>query len=560
MRTFASQLKRMAAAACALLVLTGCAQLPSNGAIGIGPEIQFESDSNYLYYSPSSPSEGDAPQQIVSGFLSAGNGPQNDYSVARSFLTTGFQPEWKPSNEVLIQDGVPSFRFVGDTQATAEITVSAVIDAHGSYQAQPAGTKRYLNFTLAKQAGQWRISDAPNLTVLIRPNFSVLFKAYQLYFFDQNHTTLVPDVRWFPSRTSTATHLVQALLQGPKAWMSDALAWDFPPGTTLNLDSVTVADGEAKVDLSSQAVGASSQQLRFMKAQIKATLLQIPSVTAVTISINNSPQSISDLRANIPNAMAASPVTLDPTGIYGSSGQPIVSLNAAGTNLLADATDFALNTAADNLALLSGGSLYRIRLNALDKSPKVVDNRVNLLAPEFDSYGYLWSVGSSVSSAWLSVGAQTSHRISTRNLMTTAVKAFSISPDGARVAVLYAGTSPGVWVHTVKRNSDGQPLELGAGIKLDNEAGAPISVQWADAVNLAVLTKFDGEGVRPTVVMLGGETKIYPVILGGAKMLANLATPNILVIRRDGTVFAYKSNSWVQIAKSVRAIHLSTLQ
>ena len=560
MRTFASQLKRMAAAACALLVLTGCAQLPSNGAIGIGPEIQFESDSNYLYYSPSSPSEGDAPQQIVSGFLSAGNGPQNDYSVARSFLTTGFQPEWKPSNEVLIQDGVPSFRFVGDTQATAEITVSAVIDAHGSYQAQPAGTKRYLNFTLAKQAGQWRISDAPNLTVLIRPNFSVLFKAYQLYFFDQNHTTLVPDVRWFPSRTSTATHLVQALLQGPKAWMSDALAWDFPPGTTLNLDSVTVADGEAKVDLSSQAVGASSQQLRFMKAQIKATLLQIPSVTAVTISINNSPQSISDLRANIPNAMAASPVTLDPTGIYGSSGQPIVSLNAAGTNLLADATDFALNTAADNLALLSGGSLYRIRLNALDKSPKVVDNRVNLLAPEFDSYGYLWSVGSSVSSAWLSVGAQTSHRISTRNLMTTAVKAFSISPDGARVAVLYAGTSPGVWVHTVKRNSDGQPLELGAGIKLDNEAGAPISVQWADAVNLAVLTKFDGEGVRPTVVMLGGETKIYPVILGGAKMLANLATPNILVIRRDGTVFAYKSNSWVQIAKFVRAIHLSTLQ
>jgi hypothetical protein len=297
-----------------------------------------------------------------------------------------------------------------------------------------------------------------------------------------------------------------------------------------------------------------------MKAQIKATLLQIPSVTAVTISINNSPQSISDLRANIPNAMAASPVTLDPTGIYGSSGQPIVSLNAAGTNLLADATDFALNTAADNLALLSGGSLYRIRLNALDKSPKVVDNRVNLLAPEFDSYGYLWSVGSSVSSAWLSVGAQTSHRISTRNLMTTAVKAFSISPDGARVAVLYAGTSPGVWVHTVKRNSDGQPLELGAGIKLDNEAGAPISVQWADAVNLAVLTKFDGEGVRPTVVMLGGETKIYPVILGGAKMLANLATPNILVIRRDGTVFAYKSNSWVQIAKFVRAIHLSTLQ
>ena len=560
MMTFASRLRRILAAASVLLALAGCAQLPSNGAIGIGPEIQFESDSNYLYYSPSSPSEGDAPQQIVSGFLSAGNGPQNDYSVARSFLTTGFQPDWKPSNEVLIQDGVPSFRFIGETQATAEITVSAVIDAHGSYQAQPAGTKRYLNFSLEKQAGQWRISGAPNLTVLIRPNFSVLFKAYQLYFFDQNHTTLIPDVRWFPSRTSTATHLVQALLEGPKSWMSDALAWDFPQGTSLNLDSVTVADGEARVDLSSQAVGASSQQLRYMKAQIKATLLQIPSVTSVILSINNSPQSISDLRANIPNAIAASPVTLDETGIYGSSGQALISVNSASGSLLAEASDFAVDNSADNLALLSQGSLYRVRLNALDKTPKIVDNRVNLLAPEFDSYGYLWSVGSSVSSAWLAVGAQSSHRISTRNLSSTAVKAFSISPDGARVAVLYAGTRPGIWIHTVKRNQDGQPLALGTGIKLGTSIGAPMSVQWADAVNLAVLTKFDGEGVRPTVVMLGGETKIYPVILGGAKMLANLATPNILVIRRDGTVFSYKSNSWVQIAQSVRAIHFSTLQ
>lgn len=553
-------LKRVLALSSILLALTGCAQLPKNGSIGIGPEIHFESDSNFLYYSPSSPSEGDAPQQIVSGFLSAGNGPQNDYSVARSFLTTGFQPEWKPSNEVLIQDGVPSFSFVGDTQATAEISVSAVIDSRGTYEPQPAGTKRYLNFTLAKQAGQWRISGAPNLTVLIRPNFAVLFKAYQLYFFDQNHTTLVPDVRWFPSRTSTATHLVQALLEGPKPWMSDALAWDFPKGTALNLDSVTVADGEARVDLSSDAIRASSQQLRYMKAQIKATLLQIPSVTSVTLSINNSPQSISDLRANIPNAIAASPVTLDQSGIYGSSGQALISQNSAAGSLLTSASDFAVNNAADNLALLSGGSLYRVRLNAIDKSPKVVDNRVNLLAPEFDSYGYLWSVGSSVNSAWLAVGPQSSHRISTRNLMSTAVKAFSVSPDGARVAVLYTGTKPGIWIHTVKRNSDGQPLELGSGIKLDTSIGAPISVQWADAVNIAVLTKFDGEGVRPTVVMLGGETKIYPVILGGVKMIANLATPNILVIRRDGTVFSFKSNSWVQIGQSVRAIHFSTLQ
>ena len=560
MRAFFASLNRLVAMACVLFVLTGCAQLPKSGAIGIGPEIQFESDSSYLYYSPSSPSDGDSPQQIVSGFLSAGNGPQNDYSVARSFLTTGFQPDWRPSNEVLIQDGVPSFRFLGESQVTAEISVSAVIDSQGTYQSQAEGTKRFLNFKLEKQAGQWRISKAPDLTVLIRPNFAVLFKAYQLYFFDQNHTTLVPDVRWFPSRTSTATHLVQALLEGPKPWMSGALAWDFPEGTTLNLDSVTVADGEARVDLSSQAVAATNEQLRFMKAQIKATLLQIPSVTSVTISINNSPQIITDLRANIPNAIGASMVTLNEAGIFSSSGKALLSPNSASGALLSKATDFALNNAGDNLAVLSGGSIYQIRLNAIDKSPKIVDSRNNLLAPEFDSYGYLWSVGGSTNSAWRSVGKQDSHRVISRSLLPTAVKAFSISPDGARIAVLYSGAKPSIWVHTVKRDKAGQPLEIGAGIKVDTTLGEPISVQWADAIKLAVLTKFDAEGVRPAVITLGGETRSYSVVIGGAKMVANLSTPNILVTRRDGTLLSFKSNNWVQIATSVRAVHLSTVQ
>lgn len=553
-------LKPLLAMALVLASITGCAQLPMGGAIGVGPEIQFESDSNYLYYSPSAPTEGDSPQQILSGFLSAGNGPQNDYSVARSYLTTDFQPEWKPSNEVLIQEGIPSFTFRGEDQAVVEISVTAAIDQHGTYQEQPKVTKRYLNFALAKQGDQWRISSAPNLTVLIRPNFSVLFKAYQLYFFDKNHTTLVPDVRWFPSRTSTATHLIQALLQGPQPWMLDALAWDFPEDTTLNLDSVTVADGEARVDLSSQAVGATRSQLRFMKAQIKATLLQIPSVTSLNLTINNSPQNIADLRANIPSAISSSPVTLDQTGLYGPNGRSVVSLGASGFRLLAEASDFALNHAADRLALLSNGSLYRIDMKALDKSPKLVDSRAKLLTPEFDSRDYLWSVGSSVNSAWLAWGSRGLQRISTTALTSAAIKAFSISPDGARVAVLYSGAKPSLWVHTVIRNEVGQPIALGSGIKLQSNFGNPISVQWADAINLAVLTTVDADNVRPTVVMLGGETKVYPALANGRKMVANLATSSILVTRRDATVVAFKSNTWVQIATDVRAVHLATLQ
>jgi len=280
----------------------------------------------------------------------------------------------------------------------------------------------------------------------------------------------------------------------------------------------------------------------------------------LNLTINNSPQNIADLRASIPSAISSSPVTLNQSGLYGSNGQSVVSLGASGSRILAEASDFALSLTSDRLALLSNGSLYRIDLKALDKSPKLLDSRVKLLTPEFDSRGYLWSVGSSVNSAWLAAGTQGFQRISTSSLTSAAIKAFSLSPDGARVAVLYSGPKPSLWVHAVIRDGAGQPTALGSGIKLESDFGKPISVQWADAISLAVLTMLDADSVRPTVVMLGGETKFYPVLASGRKMVANLATSSILVTRKDGTLVAFKSNSWVQIATDVRAVHLATLQ
>ena len=111
--------------------LTGCAQLPRSGAIGVGPNVQIESTDDYLYYSPSLPSPGDSQQQIVTGFLSAGNGPQNDYEVARSYLANNFKSEWSASDEVLVQQGATVFDLIDESNARVELQVSATIDANG---------------------------------------------------------------------------------------------------------------------------------------------------------------------------------------------------------------------------------------------------------------------------------------------------------------------------------------------------------------------------------------------------------------------------------------------
>ena len=116
-------IRRIIALVAVSAFLSGCAQLPRSGAIGVGPDVQVESTDDYLYYSPSPPSPGDTQQQIVTGFLSAGNGPQNDYEVARSYLSSGFKSKWSASDEVLVQQGGTIFELVDEVTARVELQV-----------------------------------------------------------------------------------------------------------------------------------------------------------------------------------------------------------------------------------------------------------------------------------------------------------------------------------------------------------------------------------------------------------------------------------------------------
>ncbi|MFM1957235.1 MAG: hypothetical protein RLZ41_634, partial [Actinomycetota bacterium] len=83
-----------------LLGSTACAQLPKSGEIKTGPNVEAGLETDYLYYSPSGPAEGATQEEIVLGFLNAGTGPQNDYEVAKSYLSSNFKSNWDPNNEV----------------------------------------------------------------------------------------------------------------------------------------------------------------------------------------------------------------------------------------------------------------------------------------------------------------------------------------------------------------------------------------------------------------------------------------------------------------------------
>jgi hypothetical protein len=477
-------------ASLAILLLAGCAQLPRSGEAKIGPEIKGDIASDYLYYSPSGPSNGETQQEILNGFINAGTGPQNDYEAAREYLSQGFKTKWHPNNEVLIQQGNPTISFNASGEASVDLQVQATVDSDGHFKVLDAGSTRYLKFKMVRENGEWRISSAPDLTILIRPVFDVIFRSYSIYFFDAQKTHLVPDLRWFPSRASTATRMVNAMLKGPSAWLAGAVTSAFPQGTALSLNSVTVADGIASVDLNSKALTAKAATKRLMKAQIRATLTQLPNVYSVAISIERGPQDIQDVPDLVPTVASSQAVVLQGGELqFFNDG---VSNPIAGTSDLiarTGATDFAITDSQDWVALKSATGVFRSHIGIFGVSPTLVDARPAQLTPMFDAQANLWTMTRTAGEAV----QVTSPGGIKRNLKLGWLDSFprgqfSISAEGSRIAVLAgSGTTRQVYVASINRDSSGMPISFGAPIEVVKASDSPRSISWSDENTLAAL-------------------------------------------------------------------------
>lgn len=198
-------------------MLAGCAQLPTSGQVQRGPDLSGDIPGDYLYYSPTGPIAGASREEVIQGFLNAGTAPQNDYAIAREYLTADFKSKWDPSGSTLVQRGQLQISNPVKDEFSVTVDVQSQVDWHGVFSNSPKGTTQTLDISLIKEGKNWRISKAPNLTVVIAPVFDVIFRSYSLYFFDRAMQNLVPDVRWFPSRASTTTLVMNALLDGPVA-------------------------------------------------------------------------------------------------------------------------------------------------------------------------------------------------------------------------------------------------------------------------------------------------------------------------------------------------------
>ena len=101
------------------------------------------------------PAAGSSPVQIVQGFLRAGAASDQEYEVARSFMTPSPDTTWRPDTSILIytDDTAVTVSALDESTVRARAKVVASIDGNGRYRDLPAGTVAEATFRLQQAGG-----------------------------------------------------------------------------------------------------------------------------------------------------------------------------------------------------------------------------------------------------------------------------------------------------------------------------------------------------------------------------------------------------------------------
>ena len=550
-------MKRLLALAL-VMTLTGCASLPVAGPVRIGPDLTPTTDGDSFYYSPSSPFDGASQTEILNGFIAAGTGPQNDYAVAREYLSESIRSSWNPNQEVLIQRSTPQVVISDQDTAELVVDVAATVDADGKYQVTPLGTGRVLEFSFVLENSQWRLSRVPDATILIRPVFDVVFSGYSVYFLDRQKRFLVPELRWFPTTQATGTRLANALLGGASSWLKPAVISAIPTGTRLSIDAVTVENGVALVDLTARALVASRSDRSLMKSQLEATLSQLPNVSQVAISIERTMQEILDIDNNTAELGVRSLAVVSEDGLelLGSSQEPFFQ---AGKNYFeqSEIQEFAVSAQSGWIVTLSDRGVFRTRGESPGAQVELIDSRAAIADIEFDRQEYLWSMSRVIDSEIIVTSPGLAQSVVLAPWLDgQSVQAFAISPGGSKIALLVQGSSrTRVLVSAVVRDLSGTPIELTEPIELSGELSDPTSVSWIDQITVATVNTASGS-TSALLSTIGGTSRQLPALASTRKIVSAGANSQLYLLTDSGELFTYRGSTWTSLRQSIRAIAL----
>jgi hypothetical protein len=514
----------MATLAALVLAVSGCGLLPTSGPVVVQNSTSGTSSTEQTYFYPPSPARGAGRAEIVRGFLVAMQANPINTGPARSFLSAHARPGWKPDAGVIVYENA-TVRARGQG-VVVRLSDVRRLDASGVWLAGGPRTMT-LTYQLVRDHGQWRI-DNPTSALMVRSSFfAAKFVPADLYFFDNSGRVLVPETVYVPTGQLAASALVRGLLGGPASPLDSVARSAFPSNTTLS-PAVTVNDNAvAEVPLSEGVLALSQDERDQALIQLSHTLVQLPGIERVRITVNGTPLAVKDGRTDIGTDEGAefAPTGLNATrdllavregrvvivdgrgatavtGGFGRRGLALrsLALDRSGSRIVAVAQDGAVAFSGDLDA--AHGPVSRIFTGGSD-----------LLRPRIDLFGSVWLVDRTRSGAVVHViDAKSTRTVRIPGVSGRSITAFAISPDGTRIAADLAGEGPSrVVVSMIERDRSGRVLQGSSPQVLDVNAGDPahrvgpvVDIGWRTPTMLAVLSHPTDDTSRVIYLMSDG--------------------------------------------------------
>jgi hypothetical protein len=536
------------ALAALVLVLAGCAGLPSGGSVNPGLALGDAPDVPDFSFLPNRPQPGATPEQIVEGFVAAATSPTGKWEIARLFLAP--DSTWQPETGVTIDR--PGSRSVSMVDAdTVQMTIAQTgeVDGTGAFHAADGGSAT-LDYELEQQDdGEWRITVAPDGIVLGEQDFRAVFTAYSVMFFDPGWKFLVPDVRWFPTRQNIATRITQAIMGGePSAWLVGAVVSAVVDGVVLR-DAVPVVQGIAQVELGAAALEADPVVLGRLLRQLQASL-QGTGVAGVELLVDGTELAVEPAQT-LSTAIDARPLvqTADDFGFLAEGELTTVPGLSARISEV-DADSIAVGRAGRTAAVrVAAGGVVRVEDNVVSPA----DDRAGLIDPALDPNDGIWSVPADQPAA-LRVVTEEGDTLEIGNAWpgATRIAAMQVSRDGTRIAAIITDAGRDwVTVAGIERDADGVPVALGVPERLLRLDGTGFDVAWLDDRTLGILSEgTDGTMVTEQVVggmSTGGRGPSEAAVSVAAGPTASSAR----LLTTDGGLYVRRGTTWQRAADGV---------
>jgi hypothetical protein len=293
-----------------------------------------------------------------------------------------------------------------------------------------------------------------------------------------------------------------------------------------------------------------------MKAQLQATLSQLPNVSEVAISIERSRQEIQDSAAVSRTLPARVLSVLSENGLESISsseepffqpGQEFFELNGV--------SEIALSNQSGWVAALTDNGVVRTRGERPGLDVEPVDSRAAIAGIAFDRQEYLWSVSQTPgASIFTTSSGGVPTLVSAPWLEGRSIRGFALSPEGSKIALLVQG--PGqvrVFVSGVVRNSSGLPIELAEPIQVASEQTNPISVSWVDQLTVATVNTEVGSNTG-LLTTIGGTSRTIPALAGTRTIVAAGSSSQLYLLTETGELFTYRGSTWSPLRQAIRAL------